>query len=69
MKLADAVGHFGSKNRLAKALGLARSSVTGWGEDIPWLRQCELQVITGGELVADAQPSSPQEDTARSRSA
>ena len=62
MNLADAVKHFGTKSRLAKALGLARSSVTGWGEEIPWLRQCELEVLTKGKLIADQLAGTKSQD-------
>lgn len=62
MKLADAICYFGSKSGIASALGLARSSVTDWGDEIPWLRQCEIQVVTGGELMADTQPRNPQDE-------
>lgn len=52
MTLHDAISHFGSKARLARALGIQRASVQEWSE-IPIDRQCQIEVITRGRLIAD----------------
>ncbi|WP_315809433.1 Cro/CI family transcriptional regulator [Pseudomonas sp. C9-3] len=58
MNMTDAVGHFKTKTKLAKALGISPSAVSMWGESIPHVRQCQIQVITKGRLKADANPVS-----------
>lgn len=58
MKTRDAANHFGSKKKLANALGIQPSAVTMWGELVPISRQYQLQILSGGALMADAKPSS-----------
>lgn len=58
MNMTDAVGHFKTKTRLAQALGISPSAVSMWGDAIPHVRQCQIQVITKGRLKADVQPTS-----------
>ncbi|NYT74225.1 Cro/Cl family transcriptional regulator [Halomonas sp. QX-2] len=54
MKTEDAIKHFGGKKiELAKALKISPSAVTMWGEEIPLLRQYQLERITDGALKAD----------------
>jgi hypothetical protein len=51
MDLKDAVSHFGSANKLAKALGIARQNVTRWVRDgIPELQKYRIEEITQGKL-------------------
>lgn len=51
MELKDAVNYFGSANKLAKALGIARQNITRWVHDgIPELQKYRLEEITGGKL-------------------
>ncbi|WP_082420997.1 MULTISPECIES: Cro/CI family transcriptional regulator [unclassified Pseudomonas] len=57
MKTRDAANHFGSKKKLADALGIQPSAVTMWGEVVPISRQYQLQILSGGQLMADAKPS------------
>jgi biotin operon repressor len=38
---------------LAEALGISRSAVWQWRKGIPIDRQCQIEVITQGALVAD----------------
>ena len=38
---------------MAGALGISREATYVWGNEVPYLRQCQLQVITAGKLVAD----------------
>jgi len=53
MTIDEAVAHFGSKTKLAKALGINPSAVTMWGETIPEVRQYQIQVFSKGKLKAD----------------
>lgn len=54
MKTEDAIKHFGGKKiELAKALKISPSAVTMWGDEIPLLRQYQLERITDGALKAD----------------
>ncbi|MBD1553595.1 Cro/CI family transcriptional regulator [Pseudomonas typographi] len=50
MKTREAVGHFGSKRKLAEALGITPAAVSLWGESIPRLRQYQIQLISGGAV-------------------
>jgi hypothetical protein len=53
MKTADAVYHFKTKAKLAKALGVAPPSIYSWGDHPPPLRQIQIQRLTNGDLVAE----------------
>jgi len=53
MNINDAIKHFGSKKKLADALGIRPSAVTQWGLDIPAIRQFQIQVISKNKLKAD----------------
>lgn len=55
MKLEEATEFFGGTKQLADALGLWPATVYQWRErgEIPRGRQYELQVKTGGALLAD----------------
>lgn len=50
MTLKDALKHFGSRNKIAKALGIKRQAVTRWKDGIPLLRQCQIELLTSGKL-------------------
>jgi DNA-binding transcriptional regulator YdaS (Cro superfamily) len=52
MKKTEAIEFFGSKIKLAKALGVAPSAVTQWGETIPQLRAFQIERLTKGKLKA-----------------
>jgi hypothetical protein len=52
MLKSEAIKHFGSRGKLARALGITRQSVQGWAEQIPWNRAFELERLTGGKLRA-----------------
>ena len=56
MKTIEAIQHYGSIRKLAKALGITRQAVQCWGEYPPRGSQCELQIITQGVLKADLTP-------------
>ena len=55
MSPQEAIQHFGSQSALAGALGLTQPTVSGWKNEgrIPYTRQFQLQVLTGGKLKAD----------------
>ncbi|HBO3136752.1 TPA: helix-turn-helix domain-containing protein [Pseudomonas aeruginosa] len=53
MNMNEAIQHFGSKKKLAEALGIRPSAVTQWGESIPVGRQYQIQVISKNKLKAD----------------
>lgn len=44
--------HFGSKNKLAKALGISRPAVAKWKEFIPSGRAYQIEVLTQGKFQA-----------------
>lgn len=63
MDVATAAAHFGSRTRLASALGISPAAVSQWGSIVPTLRQYQLERLTGGALKADpfkAEKVSPQ---------
>lgn len=53
MNTDQAVAHFGSKKKLADALGITAGAVTLWKNVIPLLRQYQIQAVTGGGLKVD----------------
>lgn len=50
MKTQDAIDFFGNKVKVATALGLHRSAITNWGEEVPPRRAHEIEKLTGGKL-------------------
>ncbi|WP_431482254.1 Cro/CI family transcriptional regulator [Pseudomonas solani] len=46
MNMTEAISHFGSKKKIADALGIYPSAVTQWGDSIPELRQIQLQALS-----------------------
>jgi hypothetical protein len=50
------IAHYGTQAKAAKALGLTWAAVYVWRrrDAIPYLRQLQIQEITGGALKADA---------------
>ncbi|MCA9233171.1 MAG: helix-turn-helix domain-containing protein [Planctomycetales bacterium] len=55
MKTEDAIKYFGSQVALARALGISKQAVGGWGEYVPTGRAFQLQVMTAGKLKAGTQ--------------
>lgn len=53
MKTKDAILYFGSKSQLAKNLGLTKSAVSQWPDDVPELRAYQIERLTEGALKAD----------------
>ena len=47
----DVIDHFGSPSAVARALGIDPAAVSQWDE-VPPLRQYQIQVLTDGALVA-----------------
>ncbi|MDR5867271.1 Cro/CI family transcriptional regulator [Halomonas koreensis] len=60
MKKADAIDHFGSPSKLAKALGITIQAIGQWGDTVPRSRQYELEVLTAGALRADTSQRKPR---------
>ena len=57
VKTKTVVDFFGSKKKVASALGITPSAVTMWGVDVPELRQYQLERQTSGALKADKKKS------------
>lgn len=53
MTTQEAIKHYGTQMKLGKALGCAQSTISGWGDYPPALRQLQLQQITKGRLRAE----------------
>ncbi|QRY79657.1 Cro/Cl family transcriptional regulator [Pseudomonas sp. PDNC002] len=56
MTKKQAIQHFGSISKLAKALKVSYEAVRQW-EEVPELRQYQLELITKGVLRASAPKS------------
>ena len=54
MTTDEAIKHFGSQQALADALGIKQPSVAGWGGYPPPYRQLQIQIMTAGKLIAEA---------------
>lgn len=53
MTYDDLLRHFGSQAEAARALDLQPPSVSEWqATTIPYPRQCQIEVVTGGKLIA-----------------
>lgn len=52
MTTDEVIQHYGSKAEIARALGITKTSVSGWGDEPPYGRQCEIQILTKGKLKA-----------------
>lgn len=46
------VSYYGSKNKLAKALGISLPAVSRWKDTIPESRAYQIEVITNGKFKA-----------------
>lgn len=53
MNLKQVIEHFGSKSKLAKALKTTPQAINGWGDEIPELRQYQIEVVSKRKLKAD----------------
>lgn len=54
MKKKDAIDHFGGTNKLAQALGCKPQAISQWRDVVPQGRAYQIEVLTGGQLKADA---------------
>lgn len=52
MTRTEAIKHFKGIPALARALGISYEAVRQWGEEVPDLRQYQLECITNGALKA-----------------
>ncbi len=52
MRTSEAISHFGSQHKLARALGIKQGSVGKWREFPPPVRQIQLERLTNGALRA-----------------
>ena len=60
MNMKQLVAHFGTQLAAAKAIGTSAQVVSAWNRNgIPIGRQYEIQVLTGGKLVADREIRRP----------
>jgi len=50
MKTSDAIKYFGTAAELARALGIQRQSISGWGKTVPLARQYQIERLTDGKL-------------------
>lgn len=54
MNTKELIQHFdNSVEAAAAALGVSRNAIYMWGNEIPELRQFQIEVITGGALRVD----------------
>lgn len=68
MTKQEAVNHFGTQAALARALGIKKAAVSEWSE-IPIGRQCQIEILTSGMLVADRGRLFPEIDMPKDRAA
>ncbi|MBN7822227.1 Cro/CI family transcriptional regulator [Bowmanella yangjiangensis] len=54
MKKSEVLAHFKGVSKVAAALGISPGAVSQWPEDVPVLRQLQIQALTGGQLRASA---------------
>lgn len=52
MKKQDVLNHFGGTTKTAIALGISKSTVSLWKENIPWKYALLVEKITKGSLLA-----------------
>lgn len=53
MKTADVIAFYGTKAAAARALNVHRLAIYQWGDNVPFARQFEIEVKTGGFLKSD----------------
>lgn len=53
MKTADVIAFYGTKAAAARALNVNRLAIYQWGDNVPFARQFEIEVKTGGLLKSD----------------
>ena len=60
MNKTAAIEFFGTQTAVAEALGIGQSSVAEWEEEIPALRQIQLERASRGKLKADPSCYNPK---------
>ena len=53
MKKLDVIAYFSGVTKTAKALGISKSAVSLWGEEIPYGRACQVQLLNKGKLKTE----------------
>jgi transcriptional repressor of cell division inhibition gene dicB len=53
MLKTDVITHFGSPAATARALGITKSAVSQWGDNIPERMAYRVQTVTDGVLTVD----------------
>ncbi|WP_412469413.1 Cro/CI family transcriptional regulator [Pseudomonas aeruginosa] len=56
MTKTQVISHFRGVSKVAKALGITYEAVRQWPEEIPKLRQYEIERITKGALKVPKKP-------------
>lgn len=56
MRKEDAIRHFGSATKLARALGITKQAISKWGDNVPAGRDYQIEVLTDGALKAPRPP-------------
>lgn len=64
MKTKAVIDWFGTQQKTADALGLHQSTVSGWGDEPPELRQIQIERLSNGELQAEPRCYQPKAKTA-----
>lgn len=50
--IEEVISHFGSKNKLAKILGVTPQALTKWKDGVPKGRAYQIEVFTEGKFQA-----------------
>ena len=50
MKKDEVLAYFGTQVQLAKALGISQAAISKWPDQVPMLRQYQIERLTGGAL-------------------
>ena len=53
MNMKDVLAYFGTQSKIAEALKISQAAVAQWKNEVPMLRQFQLERITKGELRVD----------------
>ncbi len=56
MKKSDVIAYFGSMTKAGEALGITKSAISQWPDDIPPLRAYEIEKLTKGKLKVNFRP-------------
>ena len=53
MTKSEAVKYFGSQQAVADVLGLHKSAVSQWGDDVPKLREYQLKEVMNNNALGE----------------